>query len=117
MPVPVNIERLHLITGEDPEAQRELIELFLDDTGQRMRRLEEALVARNWALMGIEAHTVKGASSNMGADSLQVAIALLEKAVKGQQAPEIQPLLEKARLEFLHTADFFLDYLKTLPEG
>ena len=95
-PAVVNIERLRLITGDDPGLLRELIPLFLDDTAGRVERLIAALRGENWRTLAAEAHAIKGASANMGAEVLQQACAELEKLARDLQGDSSQGSLEQA---------------------
>ncbi len=68
---PNAIESLRALSPEmDGSFLRELIEIYLDDTPQRLGELETALAAGDARTMTRAAHTIKGSSSNFGANNL-----------------------------------------------
>lgn len=67
----VDFERLRTVTGGDVELVRELVDTYVEDTEQRMCRLDQAIQSGVAAEVRIEAHSIKGASANMGADAVR----------------------------------------------
>jgi HPt (histidine-containing phosphotransfer) domain-containing protein len=53
--------------GGDPELGTELVALFADDAGGRLREAHEAVLAADRGALGRAAHALKGTSSTLGA--------------------------------------------------
>ncbi|MBF2098010.1 MAG: PAS domain S-box protein [Gloeomargaritaceae cyanobacterium C42_A2020_066] len=68
--LPLNFEHLEATLGLDPEFLAELLEVYQVDMEARLQALETALHSENWARLAQEAHQVKGASANVGADQV-----------------------------------------------
>jgi histidine phosphotransfer protein HptB len=65
---PQAIENLRALSpDEDGAFLRELIEIYLQDTPERLNELEAALAAQDAPTLARAAHTIKGSSSNFGA--------------------------------------------------
>lgn len=65
------IESLRALSPDDGgEFLRELIDVFLKDTPQRLAELDQALASQDAAIFTRAAHTIKGSSSNFGATRL-----------------------------------------------
>lgn len=75
----IDVERLHGFTGGDVELERELAALFLSTAEEYLERMARALEAGGdgWAAA---AHTLKGASANLGAPRLAALAAAAEAA-------------------------------------
>jgi HPt (histidine-containing phosphotransfer) domain-containing protein len=58
----------------------ELVELFIEASGQSVQAIATALAAGNLIVAGKEAHTLKGSSSNVGAVMVQAACQTLLEA-------------------------------------
>jgi signal transduction histidine kinase/ActR/RegA family two-component response regulator len=84
------VERL----GGDEDLYVELWDLFLDNVPQLMRQLEEALSRRDLPVLERVAHTLKGASVNVGAAAIQRISAQAEQAAKDGDWNGIQGLYE-----------------------
>jgi CheY-like chemotaxis protein/HPt (histidine-containing phosphotransfer) domain-containing protein len=66
----------------DEEIIGEVIGIFLEDAPRRLQVLEDALQESDAALAQREAHTLKGAASNLSAPSLQEAARRVEQAAE-----------------------------------
>jgi histidine phosphotransfer protein HptB len=65
------IEALRALSPDDGGAfLRELIEIYLQDTPNRLAELEQALASKDAPVFTRAAHTIKGSSSNFGAGRL-----------------------------------------------
>ena len=67
---PVNIDRIREATMNDEEFIGELIDVFLDDSPNQLDALRRAVESRRGTLAAEATHRLKGASGNMGAESL-----------------------------------------------
>ena len=73
---PVDLNVLLDIIGNDTEAVKNLIELYLENSQKRLQKLDQALTTQNWREIEKEAHSFKGASGGIGA------IVLFELCIK-----------------------------------
>ena len=63
-------ERLLEAGMGDPEFTRELADMMLTDSSERLQKLRAAVEAEQWEAAGREAHSLKGAALNVGANDL-----------------------------------------------
>jgi len=103
---PVDIKHLEEITGGESEFKREIIELFFQDTGEHLSRLKKALDEGNATALEREAHTVKGAGVNMGADKFGELALALERKGKSGSLEGAQDMLAELEAEFRRVNDF-----------
>jgi two-component system, sensor histidine kinase and response regulator len=78
---------------------------FLDDVPRRVELLRQALLQPDFEEARLQAHTIKGSSRNVGAESLGKAAENLEKACKMEDGASLAQLTEQveARLQELKT--------------
>jgi len=77
------IETLRALSPDDGGAfLRELIEIYLQDTPQRLAELDQALAAHNASALIRAAHSIKGSSGNFGAHRLAKLAAEIESQGK-----------------------------------
>ena len=73
------IENLRALNpGDEDEFLREIVQIFLTDTPQRITELEQSLTARDVPKFARAAHSVKGSSANLGAMALRSVAEKLE---------------------------------------
>ena len=95
------------LLGDDPEAVAEIVGEYVADAPRQLVRLREALAAGDTDQVRRLAHTLKGASANIGAEGARAAALALEQAAAGSfdqgGAPveaveaELQRLLEAVK--------------------
>jgi len=95
-----DLEALRNRLGDDEEAVREIVDLFLVETPDLVSRLRSAAVAEEWGVVARLAHTLKGASANFGAVALAALAGEMEQAAKDPNNAGLQTLLSKMDLEF-----------------
>lgn len=66
----LDIGQLWETTGGDREFIRELGDVFLNDVEDRLRQIEAAIAQASWDETKAMAHSIKGASANVGAATL-----------------------------------------------
>jgi signal transduction histidine kinase/CheY-like chemotaxis protein/HPt (histidine-containing phosphotransfer) domain-containing protein len=91
--------------GGDESILREILALFLDEVGTRDEALTRALEAGDKDLLAREAHSLKGASANVGATRLQQVASMVEEAAVRGNLDEVRSLLETLRREGAYTVD------------
>ncbi|MFC1856323.1 response regulator, partial [Thermodesulfobacteriota bacterium] len=74
----VDISRLKDIVGDDKNILKELVDVFIDDANNHMEAIDSAITLGNAKILRQEAHSLKGASANMGARELKRYCANLE---------------------------------------
>jgi CheY-like chemotaxis protein/HPt (histidine-containing phosphotransfer) domain-containing protein len=89
--------------GGNEALARKIMLRFLDDVPKRVELLKEALGNHNLDEARLHAHTIKGSSRNVGAESLGQAAERLEKACHADDLRSLAELTEcvEARLEEL----------------
>ena len=66
----VNPERLHKLTGGDNRLANELFELWSESMAKETTALQAALAQADLHQIGFHAHTIMGASRNLGIDEV-----------------------------------------------
>ncbi|MCJ7682968.1 MAG: Hpt domain-containing protein [Desulfobacteraceae bacterium] len=103
---PVDVKHLQEITGGDSEFEREITELFLKDTGEHLSELKKAIDEGNATALEMEAHTIKGAGLNIGANKLGEHALALEKKGRSGAFEDAQNMLTELEAEFQRVKDF-----------
>jgi HPt (histidine-containing phosphotransfer) domain-containing protein len=89
------------LLGGDREAAAEITAEFLKDAPLRAAALHEALAAGDAALARREAHTLKGASANVGAEALRAAAQHAELACASGSLQEASEFAQKLDAELI----------------
>jgi len=98
---PEVLESLRELGGEDdPGLFLELIELFLEDTPQRMKQVEEALARDDADGLGAAAHALKSSCANLGALKLSELFKEIEFAGKESDLERARPLVNLSSEEY-----------------
>lgn len=103
----LNWEHLHEISGDDPDFEIELLQMFVEDTQIHIDAVKEAIEHNDLHQLGREAHHIKGASANVGAKPMQLAAQKLEQMAHQQQEASIDIVSELE--EFLNQITEFLN--------
>jgi len=69
--IPVNLSMLQELSDGNNDFVKEMIELYIEDVTLRIQQLSEAIIDGKTDLIAREAHTIKGASLNIGTTKLQ----------------------------------------------
>lgn len=86
--------------GGNEVLARKIMRKFLDDVPKRVELLREALGNGNLEEALLHAHTVKGSSRNVGAQSLGQAAERLEKACQTNDSGSLTELTERVEAQF-----------------
>lgn len=84
---------------------RELIEIYMQDTPQRIAELDEALIKQDFPSFTRAAHTIKGSSSNFGAIRLTKLAHDLEMQGKASNLTASAELTPKLKSEYALVAE------------
>lgn len=85
MTINIDRQRLANISDGDKEFERELLGAYIDDARDCLARIKAAIASANWGDLAIVAHQLKGASGNVGANTMQKLCAQLEREAFAQQ--------------------------------
>ncbi len=77
-----------------------IVQKFLLDIPNRLQAIDELLEAGDILGIGLEAHAIKGSSSSLGGERLQMVAAELEWVAKKQDAATVPARIEELRTEF-----------------
>ena len=94
-------------TGGDLEFLKELLDLYIEDHQEKIKRLELALRSKNFPEAEGLTHTLKGSTANLGLSSLEKIFVLMEKKAKHKRFDDLEEGLTHLEQEF----NRFLDYL------
>lgn len=98
---PQAIENLRALDPESgDEFLKEIIGIFVDDTPKRIAELDEALKAGDTVKFSRAAHSIKGASSNLGALALRTNAERLEHTSKQSGLAGLAPLIATIKSDF-----------------
>jgi len=112
---PEAIENLRALTPDDPDSfLREIIAIFLDDTPARIADLRKSLASGDQGEFTRAAHSIKGSSSNLGANQLRAISAELEHRGKVEGIAALGPRVDDLENAFA-SARVALE--KLLPSG
>lgn len=97
-------EALNNLRALDPEGGdaflREVAGIFLEDTPKRLGELDQSLAAGDAPTFIRAAHSIKGASSNLGAAALRAVAEQLEHRAKKEGLAGVGPLLAEVKAAF-----------------
>ena len=93
-------ERLMDMLAGDGDAAREVLDQYLENAPEQLARIADCLARGDAAQAGREAHTLKGASANVGAEALAEAARALEAAGRDGDMDAVARLLPAAEQEF-----------------
>lgn len=91
-------QQLRQLAGEDVDFEAELLAIFLSDAEENLKQLEQAIAHQNIRAIGEIAHSLRGASANVGASALARAAHQLEQIARSGEITGAQ-----AQLQELHS--------------
>lgn len=83
--------------GTDPEARRELVDLFLRVSRQQVQAMAEAHSSSDWQRVSREAHALKGSLGIFGARPAIRLLEMLEQACEDGAADGISGFLDELK--------------------
>ena len=96
---PVNLDHLHSFTGGDEPADRELINVFVDQSDINIQTLEDNVVDGENMVWSESAHMLKGGAGAIGANHLASLCASAQKQFVAS-SEERRALLDKIKKEY-----------------
>ena len=97
---PQAIEELRAMNPGDDSFLRELIQIYLEDSPQRIAEIESSLEQGDALTLTRAAHSLKGSSSNFGALQLRAVSEKIEHLGRDGALSEVSALMPELRLEF-----------------
>ncbi|PHJ61196.1 ATPase [Nostoc linckia z18] len=83
--LPIDWERLHQLSENNPEFETELLQIFVEDMQARIEVIKIAIAALDFEQLALQAHQIKGASANMGVTTMHQAAEKLEQLAHNQE--------------------------------
>lgn len=105
LPVFVRERLLDMLSG-DGDAVREVLAQYLESAPEQLARIADCMARGDAAQAGREAHTLKGASANVGAEALAEAARALEAAGREGDLDAVARLLPAAEQAFARLKAF-----------
>ncbi|MCF2145068.1 ATP-binding protein [Desmonostoc muscorum LEGE 12446] len=105
--LPIDWERLHQLSENNPEFELELLQIFVDDIQPRLEIIKRAIAAEDFKQLALQAHQIKGASANMGITTMHLAAKKLEQLVHHQERGSTNNLISELE-EFVKRIQEFL---------
>jgi two-component system, sensor histidine kinase and response regulator len=95
------IESLRQLTPPgEPDVLAEILQLFLEEVPKKIRLLHAALNSGDAPQVARIAHSLKGSSGNIGANSLHDVCRQIDDVAKSGDLPRVTPLLAALTDEF-----------------
>jgi HPt (histidine-containing phosphotransfer) domain-containing protein len=88
----------------------ELIDSFQDDTASRLQRLHEAVTRCDADRVKAEAHSVRGAARQMGAEGLAELCRAVEAGAPQKNWPELEDQVNRAEVQFAEVRTAMSEY-------
>ena len=112
--VVLNIDKLLEFANDDPSALKELVDIYLDQTGRQISEINAACAAGSAADALRILHSAIGASLNCGLDPVARELELLQGSLRAKDTASVAPRLASVKSEFQKVERFFRKYLDTL---
>ncbi len=110
---PVNIKRITEAAEGDKEFEKELVTMFIDDTKERISKLDLLVKEKiDLKMIKIEAHTIKGSSGNVGANKLREIALTIESMAKEENLEGIELVMAEFHSEFESVKSYLLKFLE-----
>jgi len=103
---PVDWEQFMAVADGDREFAQELVQLFIDSGDAALRDIRAALDRGDLPAVGRAAHSFKGSSANIRAQSAAAAAARLEEAARAGDAERISELERQLRDEAVRAREY-----------
>jgi len=83
--LPIDWERLHQLSENNPEFELELLQIFVEDIQPRLEIVKIAIASHDFDQIALQSHQIKGTSINMGATTMHLAAERLEQLAYNQE--------------------------------
>ena len=108
---PAVIQSLRQLTpAGEPDVLAEILQLFLDEVPKKIRALQAAVDAGEAAQVARLAHSLKGSSGNIGANSMLDVCRRIDDLAKAGDLERVSPLVATLTSEY-HRAELEIKHL------
>ncbi|MFN6528990.1 ATP-binding protein [Nostoc sp. ChiSLP03a] len=83
--LPIDWERLHQLSENNPEFEFELLQIFVEDIQPRLEVIKIAIADCDFEQIALQVHQIKGSSANMGVTTMYLAAEKLEQLAIDQE--------------------------------
>jgi histidine phosphotransfer protein HptB len=90
--------------GDNGEFLREIVAIYIEDTPKRIDDMRRSLAAGDVGTFTRAAHTIKGSSSNVGAQVLRALAERLERISRTDGLGAVTPMVAECDVEFARAA-------------
>jgi HPt (histidine-containing phosphotransfer) domain-containing protein len=97
---PKAIEELRSLNPEDGSFLRDLIQIYLDDSPQRIVEIEQSLAKGDASRLTRAAHSLKGSSANFGATQLRAISERIENLGRQGALNKVPAQLPELKAEY-----------------
>ncbi|MBE9182330.1 response regulator [Oculatella sp. LEGE 06141] len=98
----IDWNHLHQISDNNIEFELELLQLFIQDSQDHLVALKAAIATQNCQKVEQEAHHLKGASANVGVNTMEFAAGQLEYQARHHQLSATSLLVEELEVSLQH---------------
>jgi HPt (histidine-containing phosphotransfer) domain-containing protein len=91
----VDVQAVASLREEGDDLLVDLIELFSSEVPRQLIRIRDGLIACDWQVVRIAAHTLKGTASTFGANRMRTLAATIETAAYPEETDKVAPLLDQ----------------------
>ncbi len=109
----IDFEQLHQLSGQDPEFELELLQLFIEDSLTQLEILGTAIANQDTESIRNIAHYLKGASANLGANSMYRSAFQLETAARDQQLDNAESFFVELKVGLNQVQDYVSEVEKS----
>ncbi len=110
---PIDIDFLKKIIGNDVEFEKELFQIFIDNSKYNVSKMEGALISKDANVWYMASHALKGSSASIGAFSLSQILEISQKSAD-LEVEEKQKIFEKVKEEFKNVENFIAERIKNI---
>ncbi|MBD2415521.1 ATPase [Nostoc calcicola FACHB-389] len=103
----INWEYLHQVSDNDTQFELNLLQIFIQDIQPRLEIIKSAIALYDFGQIVREAHYLKGASANIGATAMYLAVEKLEQQALQQEHKGTTKLISEVE-EFVNRIQEFL---------
>ncbi|MBW4457339.1 MAG: response regulator [Nostoc indistinguendum CM1-VF10] len=106
--LPIEWERLHQLSENNPEFELELLQIFIEDIQPRIELIKIAITTNDFGKLAQEVHQIKGASANVGATKMHLAVEKLEELARNQEHRGTTNLISDLEEFVKHIQEFLI---------
>lgn len=111
----INPEKLTELKELDDDGSdsvlKELINLYLESTPPKLKKIQEAIAAKDYLIARKESHSLKSSSLTLGAEILSKHASDIEYAKDGEEETTMSQSFLKAQDEFSHVKTLLSSFL------